>query len=185
MIEKKLFEHLDQFVKAFGPIFNRIPNNLRSIRTFTSFMPLKFEANIIVIDLNQKFFFRISLEDYYIRKRNFDFCDLTLIANSNTWIKIFSGEVTLMGEYNLGNVLMSKIKDYYILKIALLSGVLFSFSSKKKRFIRIGKYFKFPLFHRRILTPFVSILFKIIKYIPDNAIERLSKSISPLLEEFE
>jgi len=43
--------------------------------------------------LNQKYYFRVSLEDYYIRKRNFNFCDLTLIADSKTWIKIFSGKV--------------------------------------------------------------------------------------------
>jgi hypothetical protein len=148
-------------------------------------MPLKFEANIIILDLNQKYYFRVSLEDYYIRKRNFNFCDLTLIADSKTWLKIFSGEVTLMGEYNLGNVLMTNIRNYYILKTAFLSGIFFSFATKKKRLIRVGKYFKFPLFNRRIFTPIFTILFKILKYIPDEAFERLAKKISPLLEEFE
>ena len=110
---------------------------------------------------------------------------ITLIANSTTWIRIFSGLTTLMGEYNLGNVLMTSVRNYYVLKTALLSGILFSFATKKQRLIRAGKYFKFPLFNRRIFTPIFTILIKILKFIPVIAIERLMKRISPLLEEFE
>jgi len=185
MIDETLYTHLEQFVQAFGPIFTSIPTNLQSIRTFTSFLPLKFEANLIIKDLNQNYYFRISLEDYYIKKRNFDFCDLTLNANAKTWIRIFSGKSTLMGEYNLGNVLMTNVKDYYILKTALLSGILFSFASKQKQLLRTGKYFRFPLFNKKFFTPVFTILFKILKYIPDEALERIMKKISPLLEEFE
>ncbi len=185
MTEETLYTHLEQFVHAFGPIFTCLPTNLKSMRIFTAYMPLKFEANIIVMDWNQKYYFRVSLEDYYIKRRNFNFCELTLIANSTTWIKIFSGQTTLMGEYNLGNVLMTSVRNYYVLKTALLSGILFSFATKKQRLIRAGKYFKFPLFNRRIFTPIFTILIKILKYIPVIAIERLMKRISPLLEEFE
>ncbi len=185
MIEEKLYEHLYHFVNTFGPIFNRLPTNLEAIRTFTSFLPLKLEANIVVIDLNQKFYFRVSFEDYYIKKRNFDFCNLTLISDSKTWVNIFSGKETLMGAYNLGKVNMSSVREQYILKTALLSGILFSFAGKKQRLMRVGKYMKFPLFSRRILTPIMVILMKVMKYIPDEAIERLMKRLSPLLEEFE
>ncbi len=185
MSEEKLYQHLSEFVHAFGPIFTSLPTSIQSIRTFTSFMPLKFEANIVVIDLNKKYYFRVSLEEYLIRKRNFDFCNLTLVADSKTWTKIFTGQATLMGEFNLGNVLMTNVKEYYILKTAFLSGILFSFATKKKRLIRAGKYFKFPLFSRRIFTPLFIILFKVLKYVPDEAFERLMKRLSPLLEEFE
>jgi len=185
MIEDRLYEHLSQFVHAFGPIFNRLPINLQSIRTFTSFLPLKFEANIIVSDLKQYYYFRVSLEDYYIRKRNYHFCDLTLVADSTTWIRIFTGEETLMGDYNLGKVKMNFIREQYVLKTAFLSGILFSFAIKKKRLIRTGKYFKFPLFSRRILTPIMIILFKILKMIPEEIFERFMTKLSPLLEEFE
>jgi len=185
MIEEKLYEHLYHFVHAFGPIFNRLPTNLQSIRTFTSFLALKFEANIVIKDLNQKLYFRVSLEDYYIRKRNFDFCELTLVSDSKTWIRIFSGQETLMGAYNLGKVGMTNVREQYVLRTAFLSGILFSFAGKKQRLIRAGKYMKFPLFSRRILTPIMTILFKALKLIPVEAIERLMKRISPLLEEFE
>lgn len=185
MIEEKLYEHLYHFVHAFGPIFNRLPTNLEAIRTFTSFLPLTLEANVIVIDLNQKFYFRVSLEDYYIKRRNYDFCELTLISDSKTWISIFSGEETLMGAYNLGKIVMSSVREQYILKTALLSGILFSFASKKQRLMRAGKYMKLPIFSRRILTPIITILMKVMKHIPEETMEGLMKRISPLLEEFE
>ncbi|MHA1291888.1 MAG: hypothetical protein ACTSQJ_04370 [Promethearchaeota archaeon] len=183
MIRKRLYEHLYEFVHAFGPIFNSLPINLKTFKLFNSFIPIKFEGNIIISDLNLKFYFRISLEDYYIRKKNFDFCDLTLIANSKTWIKIFSGKVTLMGEYNLGNIMMTSVRREYVLRIAILSGIFFNFATKKKRLIRTGKYFKFPLFSRRIFTPLFKILFKILKFIPDVAFERFMRRISTFLEE--
>ena len=185
MIEKKLYKHLYDFVHAFGPIFSRLPTNLQSIRTFTSFIPLKFEANIVIMDLNKKFYFRISLEDYYIKRKNFDFCDLTLVSDSETWIRIFSGKETLMGAYNLGKVIMTTVREQYVLRTAFLSGIIFSFAGKKQRLMRTGKYMKFPLFTRRILTPIMIILLKAMKFVPDEAIERLMKRISPLLEEFE
>jgi len=185
MIEEKLYQHLSHFVHAFGPIFNRLPTNLEAIRTFTSFLPLKLEANIVVMDLNQKLYFRVSFEDYYIKRRNFDFCELTLVSDSKTWIRIFSGKETLMGAYNLGKVLMTSVREQYLLKTALLSGILFSFAGKKQRLMRAGKYMRFPLFSRRILTPIMAILMKVMKFIPTEAIERLMKRISPLLEEFE
>ncbi len=184
MLEERLYQHLNQFVGAFGSILNCLPANyLKSLRTFTSFMPIVFEANIIIKDLNKKYYFRVSLEDYYIKRRNFDFCDLTLSADSKTWRNIFAGKETLMGAFNDGRLLLTNIREQYILKVAFLSGILFSFATKKQRIMRTGKYFKFPLFRREILAPVLRLVFKAFKVIPAHGLERLMKRIGPLLEE--
>lgn len=183
MIVDQIYQHLNDFVNAFGPILNIVPINLRSLKTFTSYLPIKFEANIIVSDLTQKYYFRITPEDFYINKRNYDFCELTLVSNSQTWIKIFSGKETLMGAYNAGKMKMNNVREQYILKLAFLSGILFSFATKKQRLVRTGKYLKFPLFSKNLFTPLIKISFKLSKIMPEYAFERLMKRISPLLEE--
>ncbi len=184
MLEENLYQHLNQFVGVFGPILKVLPANyLKSLRTFTSFMPIVFEANIIITDLNKKYYFRVSLEDYYIRKKNYDFCDLTLMADTKTWLSIFAGKETLMGAFNDGRLLLTNIREQYILKVAFLSGIFFSFATKKQKLIRTGKYLKFPLFRREILAPVLKLVFKLFKLIPEHGFERLMKRIGPLLEE--
>lgn len=183
MIANKIYHHLNEFVNAFGPILNIFPTNLRSFRTFTSFLPIKFEANIVIIDLNQKYYFRVSPEDYYLRKNNYDFCDLTLISDAKTWIKVFSGKETLMGAYDLGNIEMTNVREHFLLRLAFLSNLIFSFATKKQKLIRIGKDLKFPLFNKRIIAPIFKLTITIFKLIPKYVITQLITKISPLLEE--
>ncbi|MGQ4873298.1 MAG: hypothetical protein ACP6IY_04410 [Promethearchaeia archaeon] len=178
-----LYNHLKDFVNSFGSILRSAPYSLDFLKTFSSFIPINFEANIIINDLDEKYYFRITLEDHYIRKENYDFCRLFLSGNSRTWLNIFLGKETLMGAFNAGKITMNNIKEMYILRMAFLSNILFNFAMKKQRIIRAGKYLKFPLFSRRIITVILIIILKIGEYLPKSSLERIIKKFSKFLEE--
>ncbi len=178
----QIFDFLTEFTSAFGPIISLLPENMEQLQIFSSYIPLNFEANIIVRDTGERYCFKINPSEYFARKGNLSSCPRTFIGLRKTWIQIFTGKKTLMGAFNNGEISMTDVRVQYILRLTFLSEILFNFVEKRQRIIRAGKYFKFPLFTRTILIPFVKIGFFIFKLVPSTFFERILNRLTPLLQ---
>lgn len=181
-MSSKIFSFIEEFTGAFGPIIGILPENLPPLQLFSSFLPLNFNANIIVEDTGEKYYFKVSPGGSLVKKGLFRSCPRTLTASNKVWIQIFMGKKTIMGSFNRGELIMTDVRVQYILRLAFLSEIMFNFAEKRHRLIRTGKYLKFPLFSKKILGPIMKLTIPLIKLIPMSFFESVLNKITPLLQ---
>jgi hypothetical protein len=181
-MSSQIFDFLKEFTNAFGPIISLLPESMEQIQIFSSYIPINFDANIVVKDTGERYYFEINPSQYFAREGNLSSCPRTFIGLRRTWIQIFTGRKTLMGAFNNGEISMSDTRVQYILRLTFLSEILFNFVEKRQKLIRAGKYLRFPLFSRTIMNPIVKIMFFVLKLIPTNFFERMLKRLTPMLQ---
>ncbi|MBD3227268.1 MAG: hypothetical protein GF329_03690, partial [Candidatus Lokiarchaeota archaeon] len=109
-----------QFVENFKPIFKLIPIQNKPINILIQYFPMVFEANFIVKDVDEEFYFKISPEYSTYRKIRNPYSMMTITLTEDILLEIIRGEKTILREFNYGNIHISNLKQNYMYRIIIL-----------------------------------------------------------------
>jgi len=157
-----------------------IPEHSDLIKTITGYIPFLFQANIKIKGKKpRKYYISVSPSTKIIHKGHNKQCSFILSGSMKTWINIFTNKRTLMGAYNLGDIKMTNVREYYIMKFVFFSEALHSFNQRRMNLIRARNYLKIlPL---NVLRAFLKSMITIIENIPSKIMGVLMKMMEKIM----
>ncbi|MHA1270750.1 MAG: hypothetical protein ACTSPY_13235 [Candidatus Helarchaeota archaeon] len=132
----EIYQFFKDLVRNLKPIMKLIPQNNIAINILSQYYPLTFEANVIISDINEEFYFRISPESCIILKKRNPIADMSLVANKEIFMNIIEGKTSLLREFNFDRIYISNLKQVYMYRIILL-GILIQSKEKYDQRYRI------------------------------------------------
>jgi len=176
-----IYDQLKQFVQYGKYVIAILPKN-DELELVNQYFPIRFEANIIVLD-KATYYFMISSNGGFIKRGSRFVSLMTLKADETTWLHILNGHKSLTQEYNRGNVTMSNARANFMYKLVLLS-ILFE---TRTRIIRVGRILSF--FPISFIRTFLKIILKyiptLLNRIPSSTMQAIINFTSSLGERFE
>ncbi|TFF85909.1 MAG: hypothetical protein EU551_03005 [Promethearchaeota archaeon] len=163
-------------VENYKPLLKLLPIYNNAVNILLQYFPLLFEANFIIKDTGEEFYFRIAPEYSTVSKKRNPYAMMSIILNEQTCFDIIKGRKSLLREYNRGIINISNLKQVYMYRIILL-GMIFQ---SKREDNTINKLLQIlPLniiknFIQILLSERVSnIIFKLVNKFSQKLVDRL------------
>lgn len=170
-------KYFTDLVENYKPVLKLLPVYNNAVNILLQYFPLLFEANFIIKDTGEEFYFKISPEySNFSKKRNPHAMISIIIPNEKTCFDIIKGRKSLLREFNMGNIHISNLKQVYMYRIILL-GIIFQ--SKREdntinKLLRILPINIIKSFIQILLCERVSnIIFKLVNKFSQKLVDRL------------
>jgi hypothetical protein len=157
--------YLSEFSEVLGTVLEIIPWTIDPVNIFASYIPIKFEANIVVEDAKPKeYYIYLGLNGHSARAGSSRRCNFTLSGSLKDWISVLKSDQTLVGACNLGRISMTGVRQQYILRMVLYSELIHNFNMRRDLLVLLAKALK--AFPRMILRELISRAYSIAKHVP-------------------
>jgi hypothetical protein len=163
-------------VENYKPVFKLLPVNNNAVNILLQYFPLLFEANFIIKDTKEEFYFRISPEYSTFSKKRNPYAMMSIILNEKICFDIIKGKKSLLREFNRGKIHISNLKQVYMYRIILL-GMIFQSKREETTMTKLLRVLPINIIKNGIqilLSERISnIIFKLVNKFSQKLVDRL------------
>lgn len=169
-------KYFTDLVENYKPILKLLPIYNNAVKILVQYFPLLFEANFIIKDTSDGFYFRISPEYSTFCKKINPYAMMSITLNEDTCLDIIKGKKSLLREFNMGNIDISNLKQVYMYRIILM-GIIFQSKQEENtinKLLRILPIDIIKILIQILLSERISnIIFKLVNKFSQKLVDRL------------